>query len=75
MRTGPAIAEQVAARGDPEFAGLHMLGVQPTKAAVETLVLMLFFDTLGLGSDLDALIATVGGDSRPSVAGEDRGTH
>ncbi|MCV0384753.1 MAG: hypothetical protein K5799_15130, partial [Erythrobacter sp.] len=63
LRTGPAIAKQVAARGDPEFAGLHSFGIQPPKAAVETLVLMLFFDSLGFGTELDGLVAEAAGGS------------
>jgi hypothetical protein len=76
IRTGPTIAKQVAARGDAEFAGLHTMAMQPPKEAVETLVLILFFDRLGLGRNLDGLIAGFEGDKRPfgSVAREDRHT-
>jgi hypothetical protein len=70
--TGREIARRVTALGDPEFAGFHLFGMQPPKAAVETLVLMLFFDRLGFGDDLDGLIVAFDGDhSRPSVARED----
>lgn len=71
---GNAIAGHVAAHGDAEFAGLHTFAVQPPKLAVACLVLMLFFDRLGLGSNLDRLIAalSVGQGSTPSASREEQ---
>lgn len=75
IRVGPAIAALLAPRGDAEFAGVHTLGMQPPKAAVETLALMLFFDRIGFGSDLDGLIAGLGEDSLGGVGRGGPSTH
>lgn len=53
----PELAVRVAARGDPGFAGFHLFAMLRLSAAVEALVLMLFFDRLELGGNLDELIA------------------
>lgn len=70
LETAPKVAELVAAAGDPEFAALHVFATVRANRAVEGLVLMLFFDRVGLSSTHDELIAAItdlGHGPRPRV--------
>lgn len=57
LSDAPELARRLGQNGDPEFAGLHVLASFRPNRAVEALVLMLFFDRLGLSSSQDELIA------------------